>query len=171
MGMAQNSWYDHHADTLRAGIYRKPRHLPPFKAIRALATDRYVLSQCFAASDKLRSLLLRMIFAVLSMKEAVLPDPTSIKTPMVLAGPASGKTPVQTLKSIRQDINQLLNTDWPDVAAAIRAIRSAPPVLSHNDQHRITFLSHFVAASAMLQASVPNKWLPDHPYTDPGSRS
>ncbi len=46
---------------------QKDDYSPPFEAIRALVTDRYVLSKCFASSEELRGMLVQLIYSVLSL--------------------------------------------------------------------------------------------------------
>ena len=70
VAMVQNSWCDRPAEKLNRGIYRKPRYLPPFEAIRSIVSARNVLSECFTSSEVLRRLLVRMLYRTLSTKES-----------------------------------------------------------------------------------------------------
>ena len=147
------------------------RHLPqrqiltpgPLEAIRAIVTDRDVLSQCFAASDDLRGILVRILYRVLSLKVSAWP--TQQPASKVVSAPSSGadnKPPAnedladQSISAITRYVQK----EWPDLGAVFRAVRRAPPELSANDRDRFGFLSHFVAALTILQAPAPNTWQP-----------
>ena len=162
--MSQTKWFDYHSGKLMRGIYRRPRCLLPFKAIRVLATNRDLVSQCFAASETLRSHLLRMLYGVLSLHGVIGAETTGHKKAPIKTNadadrpPNNSYPPTQQVIAIQQVITRHLDTEWPNVAATLRVIRGAPPALSTNDQHRVAFLSHFVAASTILQAPAPNSW-------------
>ena len=154
--MSQNTWYDRYSGKLISGIYRKPRYSPPFEVIRSLVTDRHVLRQCFAASSELRRFLMRMLYRVLSTKESALSDQLPADN-----GPGSrANLPANPAVPATQAIGTHLEKEWPSVANALSAIRHAPLALSSNDRHRDTFLSHIVAALAILEAPAPNAWQP-----------
>ena len=152
VSMSGNTWFDRGVGKLNRGIYRKPRYLPPFKAILSLVSDQYALPKCFTASDQLRRLLVRILYRTLSTKDTVFN-----LTPPVNKAPTSRVNP--TL-SAAQAIAVHLNKEWTDFTNAIRTIHRAPPELSANDRYRDIFLSHIVAASAILDAPAPNEWKP-----------
>ena len=147
-----------HTDSAVARTQRKDDYAPPYEAIRALITDRHVLPQCFAASDELRGMLLRMLYCVQSLEDsAFAAQPLASKASVA---PRSDRPPAKPPISAQRVITIHLETEWPDLVAAIRAIRRAPPALSANGRHRIDFLSHFTTALTTLQAPVPKAWQP-----------
>ena len=88
----------------------------PLEAIRMLATDQHVLTQCFNASDQLRSMLLRVVYQVLTLKE------TNYHVQTAGTKPSSSAPPSRTnrLVSTQRAITTHLETEWKDVASALR---------------------------------------------------
>ena len=143
--------------TILLRVHTQKNYSPPFEAIRALVTDLHVLPECFAASDEVRRTLLRILDRVQSVEDFT-PQPIASKS---LEVPNSRvNIPANAPISAQQATVKYLEIEWTDLAAALRAISSAPPVLSADGRHRIAFLSHFTAASAALQVLSPDGWQP-----------
>ena len=152
VSMSKNCWRDDFSGKKLAGIYRKQRYSPPLDAIQAIVTDRYALPHAFAASDELRDVLVRVIYRAVSMKEAA-PATKPIANNSHLGPKRRDHAPITA-------IARHLEIEWADLSAALAAVRSAPPSLSANERNRFAFLSHFVNATAILEAPAPNAWQP-----------
>ena len=107
---------------------KQDNYSPPYEAIRALVTDRDVLPQCFAASDELRGMLLRILYGVQSLEDSA-PQPT----------PSNDSQPPT---SAQRAIAKHLEAEWPDLTAAMRAIRLAPPGTDSPRVNELVFICH-----------------------------
>ena len=140
----------HHVLTPLLHTQKKGDYSPAYEAIRALATDRDALSQCFACSGELRDTLLRIFYSVICIPA----QPLASKAP---EAPSSRvNAPSNATISAQQATVRHLEAEWPNLLAALRAIHRAPPELSTNDRHRIALLSAFVASETILQAPALN---------------
>ena len=169
--MTQGQWSDAINEKRICGIYHKVRYSPPIEAILGLVKDRTALLQCLTTSDEMRGMILRILDGVMDLmkdkQSAVATHPKGAATHVASEAP-SNKGPgsrAQLGVSSLQAIAMHLEKEWPDLHAALRTVRRAPPALSGNDQHRVTFLSHLIASSLIVQAPSPNVWqpLPDSP--------
>ena len=150
--MSKNQFFDSESTTIMPGIYRKARYEPPFEAIRAIVTDRLVLSKCFTASDEFRGILIRVLSRMLSYNSSAAPTQKAASA-------------ISKMKSIKRQpsisaIASHVKTEWSSLNDAFRAVRYAPEEFSRNHRYCFEFLAHLAAASAILEAPAPNAWQP-----------